>query len=717
MEQAGSGRRGLAAARLDQAARAAWLYYVGGRTQDEIAVQLGVSRQAAQRLVSLAVAEKLIKFRLDHPVAACMALSEALIARHRLRYCEIVPTDPMAADALPALATAGAAFLERWLQQRAPAVLALSTGQTLRAIVDQVSPMHVPQHKVMSLCGTLGVDGRSGSAEPVMRLAERTGAQCYPMPAPVIAASIEERQQFQAQRPFRTLTELLAQARCALVGVGEIAWQAPLHAAGFIDDHYGVHTSLLRRGLMFDSVSWVGIEVADGRFAGAVRGPPPGKRGALLLARLLEGGGRAVCVRRLGGRRAGEIQLTRLLRNERVTTDEMIAEAAQRTADRCRGREVLVIQDTTVTRSDGGGGDYLHVALAVDGQDGAILGLVDGQFLSRPSGTAPRGKALRGGTAPRGRTPLRRDAPVEEKESFRWLQAADQAASVCAGAAAITVMSDREGDIYEAFALRPHGVDLLVRAAQDRSLDDGGRLFAALDAQPQAGRAAIDLPAQPGRKRRTAVLAVRFATLCLARPNRSFRAGLPAAVTLQAVDAREIDPPPGEPAVHWRLLTTRPVADVAEAWAVTERYRKRWAIEQLFRTLKTHGFDIEALRIEDRAPRDKLIAATLIAAVAIQQLVHARDGGPGPLRPCTDVFEPADMPLLRAFCRTLEGKTQRQKNPHPEASLAYAAWVCARLGGWTGYYGKPGPVVMLRGWLEIQAAKRGIVTLCLNHDV
>jgi hypothetical protein len=389
------------------------------------------------------------------------------------------------------------------------------------------------------------------------------------------------------------------------------------------------------------------------------------------------------------------------LRNDAVTVGEMLAEASQRTVARCAGRDVVVIQDTTATRSEGGGGDYLHAAIAVDAADGAILGLVDAQFLHRTAG----------------RKAQRRSLPVEEKESFRWLQGADQAASVCAGAARVTVVSDREGDIYEAFALRPEGVDLLVRAAQDRSLDDDGQLFAALDAQPEAGRAELELPAQPGRRKRTAQLAVRFARLNLARPDRGFGAGLPDAVEMQLVDVREVSPPPGQPAIHWRLLTTRQVSTAAEAWEVAELYRKRWAIEQLFRTLKTQGFDIEGLRIEDPVPRNKLVTATLIAAVAIQQLVHARDGSSGPLRPCTDVFQPEDLPLLEKYCAKLEGKTQRQKNPHPKGSLAYAAWVCARLGGWTGYYGKPGPVVMLEGWLEIQAAKRAIATLGYARDV
>lgn len=101
--------------------------------------------------------------------------------------------------------------------------------------------------------------------------------------------------------------------------------------------------------------------------------------------------------------------------------------------------------------------------------------------------------------------------------------------------------------------------------------------------------------------------------MTLARPNRSFRTGLPDAVEVQLVDVREVSPPAGQAGVHWRLLTTRPVGDAAEAWAIVELYRRCWAIEQLFRT---QGIDIEGLRIEDPVPREKLATAALIAAVA-----------------------------------------------------------------------------------------------------
>lgn len=243
------------------------------------------------------------------------------------------------------------------------------------------------------------------------------------------------------------------------------------------------------------------------------------------MARLVASGGRKLRVRSLGGNRAGEVRLTRFLRNEAVTCTEMLAEAAERTAERCVGRHVLAIQDTTVLRSQGGGGDYLHAVLALDAGDGAILGLIDGQFLERTGG----------------RRAGRRGAGIEEKESFRWLEGADQAASVCAGAACVTVIADRESDIFEAFALRPEGAELLVRAAHDRSLGDGRALFAAIDAAPVAGEAELDVPAKPGRRRRTARMQARFMAVALARPKNGQRADLPESVTLNLVDVREVD--------------------------------------------------------------------------------------------------------------------------------------------------------------------------------
>jgi len=448
------------------------------------------------------------------------------------------------------------------------------------------------------------------------------------------------------------------------------------------------------------------LETEDGNGAGTgpVRGPAPGKRGADLLARLVAQGAQGVRVRRLGGDRAGEMRVTRFLRNPAVTIEEMIATGFARTERACAGRDVLAVQDTTVTRSppEGGTGSFLHATIAVDAASGAVLGALDAQFLERIGGA----KASR----------LQRS--FEDRQSARWLAATERAGAL-RGAARITVVADREADVFELFARRPAHVDLLVRAMHDRALADGGsrrtgrdRMAARIAAGPCLGHAALDLPARPGVAARTARLSVRFGRLDLAPPPESRRAR-PQPLAMSDVDLREQDPPEGATPVHWRLLSSRPVETVAEALDAAARYAMRWRIEEVFRTMKRKGFDIEALRIADTAPRNRLVLACLIAATVVLQMTGARDGGAGAgegapvLRPLTDALDPDDRPLLEAVSRSLEGRTARQKNPHPPGSLAFAAWVCARLGGWTGYYGKPGPIVILGGWTEFQSIKRG----------
>ena len=174
---------------------------------------------------------------------------------------------------------------------------------------------------------------------------------------------------------------------------------------------------------------------------------------------------------------------------------------------------------------------------------------------------------------------------------------------------------------------------------------------------------------------------------------------------MRLVIGREINPPQGEEPALWLLLTTHQVNDIADARRIIGFYRLRWTIEQLFRTMKTKGFAVEALRQEEDGPLEKLVTAILIAAIKVMQLVAEREGKAK--RPLSDVFDPDDEPALARVSHSLEGKTEKQKNPHPIGSLAYAAWVFARLGGWTGYYGKPGPIVMLRGLTQFHAIKHG----------
>ena len=414
--------------------------------------------------------------------------------------------------------------------------------------------------------------------------------------------------------------------------------------------------------------------------------------------RLVRQGPRGLSVRRLGGSRAGEVRIGRFLRNDKVTVEKIVDRAAAGTASRVAGLDVLAIQDTTSFRDDGLGNSLVgHVTIAVEGEQGALLGLVDARVIERHGG---------GGKGAKSRA-------VCGKQSQRWLDGLRASGRLAAaGAARVTAVADREGDIYEMFADRPEGVEVLVRAAQDRAVSQGtGRLFHSLADRPEREHK-VALPARPGQSKREARIAVRFGAVTLQRPkNRPAAPGLPAQQPVFLVEAREIAPPPGVTPAHWRLLTSHRVESFEQARWITQLYRRRWVIEQLFRTIKSKGFDIESVSMQT-APFKTLCAMTLVAGVSCMQMVQDRDGGAR--RPLQDAFDAEDRPALEAVSTTLEGKTEKQKNPHPKGSLAFAAWVCARLGGWTGYYGKPGPVVMLHGLYQFRAIQRGYR---IKHDV
>lgn len=222
--------------RLDDAARAGWLYYVAGNTQEEIAAKLGISRQSAQRLVSLSVSEGLIKVRLDHPIGRCMDLAARLKTRFALDLVEVVPSDPSSDSSTIGVAEATAAEIERWLRRPDPIVMAIGTGRTLKAAVEQLMPMDCPQHRVVSLTGNIAPDGSAAYYNVIFNIADTVKARSFPMPLPVIASSARERELLHAQPMIRETLALAAKADVTFVGVGDIGPDAPLYVDGFITD-------------------------------------------------------------------------------------------------------------------------------------------------------------------------------------------------------------------------------------------------------------------------------------------------------------------------------------------------------------------------------------------------------------------------------------------------------------------------------------------------
>jgi hypothetical protein len=408
------------------------------------------------------------------------------------------------------------------------------------------------------------------------------------------------------------------------------------------------------------------------------------------------------------------------LANSRVSTRELIDGACADIGRRCRGRHVLAIQDSSeinlqrhAGRVDGLGtvgngsdlGFFVHPLLVVDTDEGACLGLAHLHLWQRTQRKAPNYKEL----------------PIEEKESVRWIDTVVAGKKRLAEAATITVVADREADIYELWDRLPDAhTHLLIRACRDRNLAtvSGTTLFDWMDRQAVQGSYRIALPITPKRSAHEALLHVRLGTVMLKKPRNCSDKQASPHLTLNVIDVVEDAATVigNEEPIHWRLLTTHAVGSMEDARQCIRWYCQRWHIEQTFRTIKRQGLDVESSQLEHGVRLEKLVVMAFSAAVRVMQLTLAREGGLP--RPAADAFDTGEIDILQHVQPTLEGKTEKQKNPHPRHSLAWAAWIIARLGGWKGYASerKPGPITMLRGLQAFSAMRQGWLLACSATD-
>jgi hypothetical protein len=406
-------------------------------------------------------------------------------------------------------------------------------------------------------------------------------------------------------------------------------------------------------------------------------------------------------VRRLGGDRAGEVSAHRVLSAEAVTPAGIVGCLALGTAQASAGRRVVVAQDTTEVNYPGHSGKagragrlgktpgfFLHGAIAIDVEQEAVLGVVDARIWYRED------EAITD----------RRQRSLAQKESVRWLETARQASERLSGAGAITVVGDAESDIFALFARRPGNCDLVVRVGQNRAVANGGYLYEQAAGFAVLGCQLVQVaPHGRGDAGRVAKVELRGGTVVLRHPNNGRREG-PAELAMTLVEAIEVAPPAGVTPLHWRLLSSLAVPDLAAAIEIVRLYRLRWRIEQAFRMLKSDGLKLDEVLTCDTHRLFNLAALGFGAAVRIVQLVDARDGGP---RPASDAADDAQIAAAIALGAKLEGKTVRQRNPHPQLSLAWLSWIIARLGGWNCYYKPPGPKTMRQGWDRFAAMAEG----------
>lgn len=404
---------------------------------------------------------------------------------------------------------------------------------------------------------------------------------------------------------------------------------------------------------------------------------------------------------------SAHMRFWRFVNNPRVTTQRLIEGWSEQTRVAAAGRHVLAIHDTSeikfaTTKEDrrelgkikkgNAYGVLLHAMIGVDADTGNCLGLVGGQVWTRPK--KPK--------APHATRKL------ADKESRRWVDGGEQAKEVLAEAHTITVVNDREGDFYAHWTLTPgDNVELLSRVMHDHALVTGGTLRKAVKRVTFSDKAVVELPSRIDRRARKAHLSLRYGTVVLKRPRNTLEKDLPESVTLNFVEVVELHPPRGAEPVSWLLLTTHKVSSAADAWQIVTWYKLRWIIEQLFRSMKSQGLQIEKSQLHSAHGLKNLVAIAARAAVIVIQLVQARDGRD--TLPADFVFSSEEIEVIDVLNKSLQGKTELQKNPYPRKTLAWAAWVIAKLGGWSGYasHKPPGPITFHNGLAQFQPLAAG----------
>ncbi len=242
--------------------RAAWLYHVAGNTQHEIARKLQISRPTAQRLVAFALERGLIKVRVNHKVASCLELAIALRQRYNLAVCDVVPVNADHPDqVLRKIAVAAAQVMESYLNEIQPKIIALGSGQTIKAVVGELNMLTRPQHRLLSLVGTIARDGSSNPYDAALQAAEKIGAKCFLIPAPLLADSPEERKQWCHHRLYRIVEELSNQVDVAFVGIGNMGLGCPMHRDGFLTREEVME--LVKAGAVGDHLGWAFNEAGE----------------------------------------------------------------------------------------------------------------------------------------------------------------------------------------------------------------------------------------------------------------------------------------------------------------------------------------------------------------------------------------------------------------------------------------------------------------------
>lgn len=436
------------------------------------------------------------------------------------------------------------------------------------------------------------------------------------------------------------------------------------------------------------------------------------KRAQKALSQLLIG--RNSSIRQITENKAEQKAFYRLLDNESFSEQNIEQCIVKRCSELSAGRHVLCLTDSSEfnlesnrgrikpdsgmgkTTKKGILGFMLHSSLVVDANRNTALGYSSLEMWHRPE-DEPNDD---------GRQYMKR--PIEEKESYKWIKAAEKSRKELSQAKQITVVADREADIYDLFGrYAGTGLHLLIRSKSDRRVNKNKEtLVNHLLRQPEQYVYNIEIKGdiRKGIEKRKAELSLKWTTVELSKPTSCKDKSLPTNVPVTVVEAKEKGKAGG---IYWRLYTTHPVNNASEAIQVIEWYKQRWHVEQLFRLLKMQCFQIESSQLETGWAVRRLTMLALLAALRILQMMLAYEDDNE--QPIEEVFTKDEQLCLEQTNKKLKGTTEKLCNPHTSKTLKWATWIIARLGGWKGYTSqrKPGPVVLHRGIIKFYQLYEG----------
>jgi len=408
----------------------------------------------------------------------------------------------------------------------------------------------------------------------------------------------------------------------------------------------------------------------------------------------------------------------RFLSNDRVSEDDIVSNLSLNCKAACCGKFVVCIQDTTeinvsnhhnrirkddyigTTNAKGkqGLGFMIHPSLVLDARNGTPYGYADIKIWNRPLEFKSKFERAYN------------KLPIEEKESYKWIEVSNNTKSALADIVeGMVIIQDREGDIYEQFAVIPDAkTDLLIRARTNRTLKDKSKLFTCLSDQKAQGSYEVAVDACPEKKRpkRTAKLEIRYKQVEITKTDAASKTAA-SSIKLYLIEAKEVNYT-GSDRICWRLLTTIPVINLEIAKMCIEWYRWRWTIEEVFKILKKEGYNIEASELEYASSIRKLslLIMEVVLKLFLMRLAYAE---PETEIDADSCFTEEEQEFMEHQITRLEGKTEKQKNPYKSKDLKRYVWVLARLGGWKGYESKriPGITALWIGLKYFKAAKEG----------